>query len=1065
MGSQLSRQQTGYPATPPVLAYCSEALQRTLNHLVDALTAKEGEGPGTIFLLGAGCSIQYGLPGFRRLLAGLCEDLWRDAPEELANLQLEALRKKLDFEFRHPSRKLVESLARRLGNVSGWDCPGYRRLARLMEQGLVRRTLTMNFDTLLEEACSAERLDLDRITKIHGCITNEPYAPVLDMRNTELFIDAARRRSTSRILREHNVVVLGYSGVDTPMCEALMPRPRRGAIPPKLFYIGIEPPSPLLDSAIIERRCGDFRIIDPEAGTFENFMQCLEATLDYRSKWSADPDPVRGASQGKAAHLTPPELKALSRCLTRALRIRSMMNIADASATSIEDHGHALFALCVDLAERTRIRLTSPEKYLLYCASFLHDLGYFLAYNGGKINEHPGWHLLNHHGEQTAELLEGHRERLLEELVPESYGSAAAENLIAILVELCRQHSRVEPPDMGDAAFPALAFTVTRLPVGRYEVAVRFRILHALLATAEEISTGHPFLPSGDPLDPGATPDFVIDDPVLDLYLRRKDEAVKFEPRGSGFFARGVTGSATSSPSQAVVEWLMVLAQRAVDHLNDAVTSPDYGGDALEFDTGDRELPLEKSDGELLAVALGETLERRLAAEKPESPGASLRILDLLALYMLDTSVPDKQRSAEPRVPPKSDIGRKAVKLLGECSDEPHEGLLQYYLPLLVRGSSSPMEEVFARDVREIYLPAWRFCAYNWRRGVAPVVMACASLDLGSTLHRSEVTYGLRSLPVSLPPAGHEPRNEDHRSGHDGCTLCTGRLLYVLSYERLLRHESQAGEANGTAEDKRAEVDRKRETFLPAIVRYLLEEKDSRIWWGIEKEVTETAAPQQPAGRARPSALGVRAADYIASALRGIAFCLWVDSRIRERNSRGILTEPDRDGLRTVFTERLQDLCAATGDDLLSQQSEEPHSYILGETARTYLTLHRLRAPRGGNFFDIDIWLRQARTHLAEAVEQLTKGTLSQVSQFYLLPAFAFLHGTAEGKEAAVWKDTMVETYVRCSESSIWIKTGPDAGSWGYNLENTARLVLAFSTFWRHAFDHRGDFEGLFAAP
>lgn len=38
---------------------------------------------------------------------------------------------------------------------------------------------------------------------------------------------------------------------------------------------------------------------------------------------------------------------------------------------------------CSRLADIAGICLTSPERYPIHCAAFLHDLGYFSAYGGG----------------------------------------------------------------------------------------------------------------------------------------------------------------------------------------------------------------------------------------------------------------------------------------------------------------------------------------------------------------------------------------------------------------------------------------------------------------------------------------------------------------------------------------------------------------------------------------------------------------------------------------------------------------------------------------------------------
>jgi hypothetical protein len=1096
-----------------LLALHTHKFQRALDQLRSRMDeAVEGPGrPGVVFLLGAGCSMQYGLPGFQSLLAAVCRDLYGDEPD-WDKLEVPSLRHQLEDVFKDNDGEARASLRRHLGNVNGEDCPAYRVLANLMAAGFVKATVTMNFDTLLDDALIAEghyeiANDPTRVLRIHGSLgplpSSDPKPPILNVEATEFF-DATHGNKVTKLLTTNHVVAIGYSGVDAKVVEALSQDPVNSGgsavikEPCRLFFVALALTDNRIRKAIEARRSDRFVITGAE-GTFENFMQGLEATRRYKeAHHHRSALPPEKTKLPKSTELTTLELEALERCLKLALRIRTAMNVADASDTSIEQHGDDLFALCLELARHTRLRLTSPEKYLLYCASYLHDLGYFRAYSGGGIGQHPGWELLRNHGDLTAKLLEEHfrdAQRLRDpsrdgksdarSLRPISYNSEQPEKdakLEAMLIELCRRHPGF---DTGPIQNPSFDKHKDTLYVGPYPVRVRFDLLDALLSTAEEISPGHPFLPSGDPIDPRPTPDFVIDDPVLDIYLRRKQQLIRFEISRDGIHAQRVPN--TPPPDDAVIDWLVMLAKRATDVLSETASA--YDGDPLEFhsDLHDmRPLPKDAKDRtdlhtDLLDSALSERLRSQLRDEDAKSPGAALRILDLLALYTLDpvqsqlaaegATATGNKRPPEPRAPVGSQAVREARRMLDLAGDDPHVGLLGRYIRGFLDGEVTraaelpALDQCFFTDVRDICLPAWRFCAQRWQRGMSPLVMACASLELGSTLHRSEVTYGMRSLPVCPAPAADDgaAASPDQRSGHDGCTLCTGRLLYVLSYALLLGRpgfEFQVGETNAAGAHE----------AIADILRYVLAPKDPDVWWGVERELARAKRhPGENRGRHRPTNDFIQAADYIASAVRATGFALWVDFRLEAHSARGFLDGKQRTQLRTLFLALLRDLCQAPAKKLLHQRSEEPHSYVLGEAARTYLSLQRLRpwSVRQGRL--VADLLAKGRRNLRDAVTELSAGSvsqsgnqLSQLSQYYLLPAFAFLHGTAQSRrDRNYWKHILWDTYRGCAGSSIWIKQGNDAGSWGYNLENTARLVLVLSAFWRHAFDHRGEFEEL----
>src|SRR6478609_6536870 len=111
-----------------------------------------------VFLLGAGCSMQYGLPGFRQLLTYLGADL--RLPAFAPDLKLEDIRTQIEKSWTHgktPENRR-RMIARYVDRVHGDRCPAYRRLARLAGEGHVKAFINMNFDCLLEEALKEERV-------------------------------------------------------------------------------------------------------------------------------------------------------------------------------------------------------------------------------------------------------------------------------------------------------------------------------------------------------------------------------------------------------------------------------------------------------------------------------------------------------------------------------------------------------------------------------------------------------------------------------------------------------------------------------------------------------------------------------------------------------------------------------------------------------------------------------------------------------------------------------------------------------------------------------------------
>src|SRR3954468_14569915 len=186
-----------------ILDHHSSRLQQSLNLLAGFLHHTKSNGrPGVVFLLGAGCSMQYGLPGFHELLSRVCYDL--HGKKELENPNLDTLRRELDYYWKNEEVDRKRAILRKhLGYVKGRDCPGYRRLANLMKEGMVHATITMNFDSLLEEACECEGFSSPPIHKIHGSLREDGEEPVISIEESEFYLKPKAKRLLKELLLQN----------------------------------------------------------------------------------------------------------------------------------------------------------------------------------------------------------------------------------------------------------------------------------------------------------------------------------------------------------------------------------------------------------------------------------------------------------------------------------------------------------------------------------------------------------------------------------------------------------------------------------------------------------------------------------------------------------------------------------------------------------------------------------------------------------------------------------------------------------------------------------------------
>lgn len=537
-----------------------------------------------VFLIGAGCSRQYGFPTFRELLVYIWQDYFRSLPDP--SWSLEMLRDELDKSWRWQGPEAREEILRfYLDRVSGETCFGYLRLAELAKEGYVKAIVNMNFDALLDQALEKKGCDFKVATefgdfgydglmiyKPHGSLGNVHFGAkgkrpknelILDIANSDMFADPDEQRFAQKLLTGYDVVTIGYSGIDAKMAAALRGLPDQDPRDRKLFFVNLSPADPRLLLVMSERSSQNLSITGEDA-SFENFLDVLMTSVERAA--SGQPvfdtrsrnrfEPVRSELSNL---MTRSEREALSNCLRLALSIRSAINVADRSVVSIEEHGREVYEYCIKIANITGNCLTSPEKFLLHCAALLHDLGYFAGFTGGAVI--GGLELLRRHGEKTVELI---RQRLKDGtdplIVPSSYAEGSRERFMDMLLDLCRTHAASVLPASKHIAD-------TRIEISGIDVPVRFRLIQAIFATAEHLVKEHPFQPSSDPVVWHDESRFAIDDPVLDLYLRRKKDEVAFDLQKGVIIGRVSGLGREGRPSKAAI-WLISMANRFIENLD-----------------------------------------------------------------------------------------------------------------------------------------------------------------------------------------------------------------------------------------------------------------------------------------------------------------------------------------------------------------------------------------------------------------------------------------------------------------------------------------------------------------
>ena len=1175
--------------------------------------------PGVVLVLGAGCSMQYGLPGFVDLLRYAFEDL---NPHETLDEKwgLESLRDRLDRHWRAAKpEELRTHLERYLRRIRGNWCTGYLRLARMARKGYIRAIVNMNFDTLLEEAFSvrdkpeaypragvwhrrywvSRSFQFDVLTKgpercqkcpersadgrlrlviykPHGSLRIRRGVPILDLASSDLFDNENETRAANDLFRNNDVVFLGYSGADAKIVASLSPeeaptdlKEAKSKNYNQIFVLNVNPPDPRLLRVMVARRSTELNVVG-YAAAFENVMEQLEGELTRLE--STDPqetpsfvpntlcsdpedDPHSQREDARdipapfalptSTHFTAAETTALEACRQCAIELRSRLNIAESGRISIEKHGADLFNLSLLLARSAGIGLTNPEKFLLHCAGYLHDLGYFWAHSSSRKNQKFGWRLLTTHGEDTETLLrKPPTPERLRTALPSTYDSDRnSDQFLEWLIYLCRHHSGFPhgPRKSTDGTYPRGVKSRSlrarqrdpnlTVRIGGFPIPVRLDLLHAVFSTAEELSQGHPFFPSPYAIEGSTLPEEkALEDPVLDIYLRCKQDEIEFKYRRERVVACAKRPTEDGEPTDTFL-LLATMAQNAVQELDKIVRKQGTWGiegwgigflsNSPLLDTPTKQHGTQI--GRLLRNALAHQLRQHLnrLREACREPSAQIglvpSVVDLIALYTdpIYSSTGAKGTKLLCRLE-KHKVIREAFDLVETIQPSKRKRLLHRFIEIITNPtrmtSQGPaynsMEDLFKWSFSHIYRPAWRFCADKWLNGIDALVMARASLDFGSSRFRDELAVGLKDLvedKISWARA-HDlrrrwrregdaqrwkvPKDELWAFGHDGCTVCASRLLYVYATVRRLLPSPELREP---FRDQKA---RSLDDAVRAILLYMVRKpEDDPAWWGIEEQ--QRRAEQDDRRRAKgdrktrselqPSAeRTLYSADYVGWALRALVQVLSVEAEIRQATGKSWIEDECRIQTAEVYRlfEKVWRLVSSLGlryrkaptniKELLSQRAEEPYSYIVGHLAIACLSLLDLHDEMA-DLPDSVSWLRPLRQliktpidHLVSAsgvpdltsmvegaVIELEQSKPAQLSRFFAWPAYVLLARTeSDGKRCEKWESILADLLEECLKSRVWILQGEGRGSWGYNIENTQRIVTSLSTCWHYCFAH-----------
>lgn len=956
---------------------------------------------GLVVLLGAGASMQYGLPGYHDLLKDIHGEIYGKAGA--SQMGLGDLRKRLDGHFRlAPSGRLREFIRDRLPRVDGAQCLGYRYLARLVRMGIVGAVVNMNFDELLSDALRAEgditahmfqsfreavlsypcHEDHDGKACVHlvtpnGSLLADGGLPILDIESSDHFTED-EEAAARELLAKNHILVLGYSGPDAKIRGALGEDRQY-----RMVLVNPEDPSNNFWQSLGRRGSRDLCLSGPDAG-FENFMERLYSELTDRK--------LGASSTPKRIHyyFTAAERAALDNCRLQALRIRALLEVAEEGAIGLEQHADEIFEKVLALSRDRQLPLTSAEKFLLRAASYFHDLGFLWARSEERRSQYPGYILLAEHGRLSERLLERHLSpENVENMVPDLYADDSRQMIFDRVCRLCRLHSRLDVSEFWEEILQADC----EVEIDGCKISIRFGLTYGLFTLAEETLAAEP-----DEILPAATEPQamrVVEDPVMDLYLRAV--APGTQPRGASIEA-----------------WIKYRKDSAEENLK---RLRHHYGDP-QADVPD-EGTLFQRDVELthLAGAMVEAMEEvsRNAIEK-SFPRRADSILDLMLIY----TNPVGGAAPGPRVPLTDDRVLRLTERVKEFVERGERKNTHFYYFVDTAGKDEHLQRHFRDSFEKIFYPAWRFLAHYATARFNQVGFLLTVLRCGSSRFRPEVKLGLKNL---FDDKIHSNEDHDWWYGHDGCMQCTGKLLECLAFA----HEV-------FSEDEVFSMIPKVKEYLQGICRFLSsDELGDEDWLGLYGEK----------GRRTK-----RVADpsYLTAVIKGLVRVLTVNDSLDGR----LLSLGDVDyatSFRRLVEERWHFLCESSNVSIHSGFCENNVNELLGDIGLCYLSMRRfLGAPRAPDF-------------LREELAKIRPSDIGRTGRYLLVPARLTLLDNADTTQIREIMDTMKEL----REDPVWIRRGYSLGSWGYNPEVTKDLADVLVSFWEYALANKDLFEDAYA--
>lgn len=241
-------------------------------------------------LIGAGCSIQCGIPNFEKIkkyvILALTRDVFHASPESLPEVETE----EFDTVWENTGSELRHTI------LSNWilERPSHLRayypLARLIKAKYFPNLVTYNIDSYLEVALHSIGFDnflvlingSTEIEQIRGMMKNEALVKILKthgdhqqkvyaLSEKEIIEFGERCKDVLNTITSHKILIIGYAAEDTDFVRSLSFSPSGDEI----WFVNPNPPPKHLRVAMELRRSGNNWI----KTDFESFLEDLHYGL------------------------------------------------------------------------------------------------------------------------------------------------------------------------------------------------------------------------------------------------------------------------------------------------------------------------------------------------------------------------------------------------------------------------------------------------------------------------------------------------------------------------------------------------------------------------------------------------------------------------------------------------------------------------------------------------------------------------------------------------------------------------------------------------------------------